>query len=61
MRDEHKDAEWFAIDIDKVGDVGEELGIKNVPVITAFSEGTRLDDVGADVPAFKHMVKQILS
>ncbi|KAJ5692349.1 Thioredoxin [Penicillium macrosclerotiorum] len=53
-------AKFYTIDVDKVGDVAQELGVRAMPTIMFFQGGEKITEVvGANVPAIEAQIKAL--
>lgn len=59
--DVYTDVKFYKVDVDKVPDVSQELGVRAMPTFMLFKDGQKLTEVvGALPPAIEQGIKSLL-
>ena len=59
--EEYTDVKFYKVDVDKVQDVAQELGVSAMPTFILFKDGQKVTEVvGAVVPAIEEGIKSLL-
>ncbi|CAG7950630.1 unnamed protein product [Penicillium salamii] len=60
--DVYTDVKFYKVDVDKVPDVSQELGVRAMPTIMLFQGGQKVTEVvGANLPAIEEGIKSLLA
>lgn len=59
--DVYTDVKFYKVDVDKVADVAQELGVRAMPTFMLFKDGQKFNEVvGAVLPAIEKGIQSLL-
>lgn len=59
--DVYTDVTFYKVDVDKVADVAQELGVRAMPTFMLFKDGQKITEVvGTSLPAIEQGIKSLL-
>ena len=59
--EEYTDVKFYKVDVEKVPDVAQELGVSAMPTFILFKDGQKVTEVvGAVLPAIEEGIKSLL-
>ncbi|KAJ5332987.1 Uncharacterized protein MYU51_005325 [Penicillium brevicompactum] len=57
----YTDVTFYKVDVDKVADVAQELGVRAMPTFMLFKDGQKITEVvGTSLPAIEQGIKSLL-
>jgi len=60
LSEEHTNAKFIKVDVDKLPDVAQELGVRAMPTFFAFKDGKPAGDMmGANPPALQQLIAKV--